>query len=104
MNPLERSKHPRAINDQIANYRKLTHRPQLDPTRRLGEQLVDQRRTRLPSLAINEHRALTSIVQAPQTSSRQLQSQATGEVLLPSEVVACVAIFCNTLITLRFGS
>ena len=49
-------------------------------------------------------RPLISIVQAPQTSSRQLQSQATGAVFLPSSVSACAAIFCSTLITFRFGS
>ena len=45
-----------------------------------------------------------TIVQAPQTSSRQLQSQATGLVFSPAAVFAMRAIFCKTLMTLRFGS
>ena len=49
-------------------------------------------------------RPLMSIVQAPQTSSRQLHSQATGAHGLPSAVVPRAAIFCSTLITFMSGS
>ena len=49
-------------------------------------------------------RPFTSMVHAPHTSSRQLQSQATGVVLWPSAVVARVATCCSTLITFWFGS
>ena len=45
-----------------------------------------------------------TIVQAPQTSSRQLQSQATGATFLPSAVVAWAAIRCSTLMTFISGS
>ena len=46
---------------------------------------------------------LTSIVQAPQTSSRQLQSQATGGTRSPSTFLACAAIRCSTLMTFMSG-
>ena len=41
-------------------------------------------------------------MQAPQTSSRQLQSQATGATFLPSVVTACAAIRCNNLPVLAY--
>ena len=44
-------------------------------------------------------RPLMTIVHAPHTSSRQLQSQATGATRLPSTVVALAAMRCRTLIT-----
>jgi hypothetical protein len=49
-------------------------------------------------------RPLMSIVQDPQTSSRQEQSQATGGTRRPSCVLAWAAIFWSTLITFMFGS
>lgn len=49
-------------------------------------------------------RPLMIIVQAPQTSSRQLQSQATGATGLPSAVRPKAAIFCRALITFMSDS
>src|SRR6185369_4075457 len=56
VNTTKMIKHLRAIDDQIANVRKLRHRFQLD---RLIE-IIDERRARLPRAAIDDHRTNTA--------------------------------------------
>ena len=91
---LEGLEHPRAIDHQIADDGKLARRAAV----RFPAGLSSSSRSTSAEQACRT-RPLMTIVQAPQTSSRQLQSQATGATCVPSTVVAMAAIRCSTLIT-----
>lgn len=55
--PLQVVKQPRAIDHQVAHDGKLGHRAEFNLGWFIGEQLIDECRTGLPDLAVDDHRA-----------------------------------------------